>query len=88
VRTTPFTCGCQASVAIKIRITGTWELADSQFPTFGQGYFKRVTSSTHEATFFGPSDIFRLARHRDETFFRPDETILPLRRKHPETFAR
>jgi hypothetical protein len=36
------TCGCQASVAIKIRIAGV--LGDSQGPTFSDGYFKRMTS--------------------------------------------
>ena len=29
--TTPLTCGCQASVAIKIRIAGVRDLADSEF---------------------------------------------------------
>jgi hypothetical protein len=52
VRTTPFTCGCHASVAINIRISGTRELADSQFRTFGQGYFNRVTPLMRKSSFF------------------------------------
>jgi hypothetical protein len=63
VRTTPFTCGCQASVAINIRIgepkSVAESVADSQVPTFCQGYFKRVTSQTPEASFFMlPTQIF------------------------------
>jgi hypothetical protein len=59
VRTTPFTCGCQASVAINIRMTGTSrELADSRFLTFGQGYFKRMTSSMCKDVFPAASMFF------------------------------
>src|ERR1700730_1561594 len=43
VRTTPFTCGCQASVAINIRMNGSLSAVDSQLPTFGHRYFRRVT---------------------------------------------
>jgi hypothetical protein len=44
VRTTPLTCGCQASVAINIRMTKTRGFDDSPFATFNHGYFKRVTT--------------------------------------------
>ena len=44
VRTTPLTCGCQASVAIKIRIFGPRTLLlILNFETFGPRYFRRMT---------------------------------------------
>jgi len=56
-----FTCGCQASVAINIRMNGVQELSnpatDSQVRTFGHGYFRRVTSWTPRAS-FRPGSLF------------------------------
>jgi hypothetical protein len=43
VRTTPFTCGCQRVCCNQYPHVGNLRACDSLFPTFGQGYFKRVT---------------------------------------------
>ncbi|HWX07193.1 MAG TPA: hypothetical protein VN065_15310 [Bradyrhizobium sp.] len=76
MRTTPFTCGCQASVAINIRIKGTRERVILDFPTLFYGYFRRVTSHWLRDSFLGSIGSFRPPRHKDETFPYPDETIL------------
>src|SRR3569623_1730050 len=44
VRTTPLTCGCQASVAINTRMGKSREFDDSRLRTINHGYFRRVTS--------------------------------------------
>src|ERR1700743_1257899 len=89
VRTTPLTCGCQASVAINIRISGIQSVADSLFPTLCQGYFKRVTSQTPWPSFLAICHaVFRAPRHLNETIPESDEAILAAARKRPETSAR
>jgi hypothetical protein len=65
VRTTPFTCGCQASVAINIRMSEPeWlmesEVNDSLVPTFVHRYFRRMTSSICKSLFPAVSAIFRV----------------------------
>jgi hypothetical protein len=80
VRTTPFTCGCQASVAIKIRMKGTpGAMLILEAPTFGHGYFRRVTSSMRNRSFlpdFARFGVFSpAAGHPDETILHQNETI-------------
>jgi hypothetical protein len=67
---------------------GTQELADSHLPTFGHGYFNRVTSPMRNPCFSHRPTKISCRRHRPETFLHPDETVLALWRKRPETVAR